>query len=140
MSRKPADFEKHPVPYEYAREHGYFRAMCHNVTDGDTYDFSIDLGMNKYAYEIVRLHAFDTPEIFHPSSPAERAHGLLAKTRASDLILEKPCLLKTFRDQETFGRYVADVWYIVSSVFGFTEVSLADTLAREGFAKRETYL
>lgn len=140
MSRKPADFEKHPVPYEYAREKGFFRAWCHNVTDGDTFDFSVDLGMSKYAYEIVRLHAFDTAEIFHPGSPAERAHGIEARTRAAALILEKPCLLKTFRDQETFGRYVADVYYIVSSTFGFTEISLADTLGREGFAKRENYL
>jgi endonuclease YncB( thermonuclease family) len=137
--RKPADFDKHPVPYEYAREKGIFRAHCHHVTDGDTIDVFVDLGLAKYAYETIRLAGRDTPEIFHPSSPAEREHGILARNRVEALLLERPCLIKTFRDQETFGRYVADVFYLFTSPQGFTEISLGDTLAREGLLKRESY-
>lgn len=135
--RKPSEFENHPAPYEMARSMGCFRAVCKNVTDGDTYDAFIDLGMGKYAYDTIRLHDLDTPEIFHPSNAAERAHGLEAKARVTDLILDKPILLKTYRDAETFGRYVADVALVTPNPVTLTDV--AETLRAEGFAKRASY-
>jgi endonuclease YncB( thermonuclease family) len=136
--RKPKDFDNHPASYAHARSLEYFRAFCHNVTDGDTFDVLIDLGIGKYAYEIIRLQGLDTAEIFSPKSAGERAHGLAAKARTAELILEKPVLIKTFRDAETFGRYVADVFFFPSlAVADF--ISLADTLRAEGFAKREAY-
>lgn len=138
-TRKPSEFVDHPVGYAYARDHGFFRAHCKHVTDGDTGDFYVDLGMGKYAYETIRLHDFDTAEIFSPKSPAERKHGLEAKARVESLLLDKPCLIRTFRDAETFGRYVADVYFLVTTENAFTEVSLAETLGREGFEKKESY-
>lgn len=134
--RKPTEFENHPVGYESARAGGFFRAFCKNVTDGDTYDFLIDLGLNQYAYDTIRLYDLDTAEIFHPSNPAERTHGLAAKARAVALIDQKPVLLRSYRDAETFGRYVAEVYFLINSV----PISLAATLRLEGFAKKASYL
>lgn len=135
--RKPAEFENHPAPYELARQMGFFRAVCKNVTDGDTYDFLIDLGMGKYAYDTVRLHGLDTAEIFHPTSAAERTHGLAAKERVTDLLLGKPVLIKTYKDVETFGRYVADVGIVTANPL--TVSDLAEVLRSEGFAKKASY-
>lgn len=134
--RKPIEFESHPVAYEVARSLEFYRAVCRNVTDGDTYDFFIDLGLNQYAYDTVRLYKLDTAEIFHPSNPAERAHGMAARARVLELIDQKPVLLRSYRDAETFGRYVAEVYYLVNGI----PVSLADTLRSEGFAKKPSYL
>lgn len=136
--RKPFEFENHPASFDMARSLGCFRAFCRYVTDGDTYDLFIDLGLNKYAYDTIRLHDADTPEIFHPSSPAERNHGLAAKARIEDLILQKPVLIKSYKDAETFGRYVADVWYFTLSPL--TLHSIAETLKDENLLKRTSYV
>lgn len=138
--RKPSEFENHPASYAAAREYGCFRAVCKNVTDGDTIDCFIDLGMGKYAYDTIRLHDLDTAEIFRSSNPAEREHGMLAKARVMALVLNKPILIKTFKDAETFGRYVADVEYpAVTEGGAMVWQDLAVQLRSEGFAKRESY-
>lgn len=137
--RKPAEFEKHPATYDFARSIGCFRAFCKYVTDGDTYDFFIDLGLNQYAYDTIRLYNLDTAEIFHPSNAAEKAHGLAAKARAEELILNKPVLLKSYKDAETFGRYVAEVG-MIDLANSARVILLADTLRAEGFEKKASYL
>jgi micrococcal nuclease len=136
--RKPTEFETHPASYDMARSMGSFRAVCKNVTDGDTYDFFIDMGMGKYAYDTIRLQGLDTAEIFHPSNAAERAHGLAAKDRAMELILGRPVLIKTYKDVETFGRYVADIALVTLNPLTLTDV--AETLRIEGFAKKASYV
>jgi micrococcal nuclease len=133
--RKPAEFENHPTGFESARSIGCYRAVCKNVVDGDTYDVFIDLGMNQYAYDTIRLKDLDTAEIFHPSNPSERAHGMEAKSRAVALIDQKPVLIRSYKDTETFGRYVADVYYLVNNL----PLSLADRLRAEGLAKKAQY-
>lgn len=134
--RKPSEFENHPITYDHARSFGGFRAFCKYVTDGDTFDFFIDLGLNQYAYDTIRLYGLDTAEIFHPSNAAEKAHGLAAKARAEELIGGKPVMIKSFKDAETFGRYVAEIWYPEAGLI----YSLADKLREEGFAKKASYV
>ena len=138
--RKPTEFENHPAGYEYARSIGNFRAVCKNVTDGDTIDAFIDLGMGKYAYDTIRLQGIDTAEIFHPLNTAERNHGMAAKARVQDLILNQPILIKTFKDAETFGRYVAQVYYQRAKAEGGWEWhDLATQLRWEGLEKKASY-
>lgn len=134
--RKPLEFEDHPLSYERARSEGYFRAFCRHVVDGDTLDALIDLGMGKFAYDPIRLHDVDTPEIFHPANSFERQHGLQARDRVIALVLNKPIAIKTWKDAETFGRYVADVVYFGASNATY---DLAKTLRAEGLIKRESY-
>lgn len=136
--RKPSEFDNHPASYEMARSMGCFRAVCKWIVDGDTYDAYIDGGMGKYFYETIRLHDLDTAEIFHPSNAAERAHGMAAKARVTDLILDRPILIKTYKDAETFGRYVADVGLVTPNPVTVTDI--AGTLRAEGFEKKASYL
>lgn len=123
------------MSYEAARDAKYLRAFCRHVVDGDTLDAFIDLGLGKYAYDTIRLHDVDTPEIFHPINSFERQHGLKARDRVVALILNKPIIIQTFKDVETFGRYVADVGYFD----GRRWIPLAETLRAEDLLKHEAY-
>ena len=107
MARKPVEFSNHPAAFGDARAKGLYRAHCRYVVDGDTFDVLIDLGFNNYAYETLRLRDVDTPEI----RGEERERGLIAKARVQELLLDKPVLVRSFKDVETFGRFVADVQY-----------------------------
>lgn len=113
-----------PVPAEY-------RAFGRHVVDGDTFDVLIDLGLNKYAYEAIRLRGIDTPEIFRPNSEAEKELGLQAKVFVEDRILNKPLKIVTYKDKETFGRYECDVWFHDGTEWQ----DLAVKLAEAGFTK-----
>lgn len=109
-------FDNFPSSYENARAIGCFRAVCTRVVDGDTYDFALDLGVTVRAKIRVRLQGFDTAELFHPINDAEKQHAIEAWKFVADLILDRPCLIRTYRtksdtDVVTVGRYVADVYY-----------------------------
>lgn len=121
MARKPSEFVKHPVSFGRAQEVGLVRGVCRRVVDGDTYDFFIDLGFNQYAYHTIRLLDVDTPEpappigwdwlpIFRPETEEERKLGRQAAERCRELMLNKPVLLRSYKDAQTFGRFVAEVY------------------------------
>ena len=95
--------------------------------DGDTFDILIDLGFQDYAYEALRLRDADTPEI--RGDECER--GLAAKARVQELILDTPVLVRSFKDVETFGRFVADVLYWKEGEW----LDLGETLVSEGHVK-----
>lgn len=134
--RKPSEFENHPVSHVEAVASGKLRAICKHVVDGDTYDFFVSLGLDEYTYITVRLHDFDTPELFHPRNDAELTHAREARDFAIALMLGEPCLLATYRDQESFGRYVADISVIGKGGY-FLDVK--KELDRAGLKKRTTY-
>lgn len=150
MPRKPNEFQSHPASFGEAQAKGLCRAVCKYVVDGDTFDVLIDLGFNSYAYETLRLHNVDTPEIFRPKSTEERDLGLKAKYRVTELIFDKPILIRSFKDKETFGRFVADVWVLYEIEFpgpfaveaalasdSGTWMSLAEILRIEGLTKSD---
>lgn len=135
--RKPSEFESHPTSFEEARSEGNYRAVCKHVVDGDTFDVFVDLGLGKYAYETIRLTSssgiLDTPEI-NKGTPEERERGLVARARVVELIEGKPVAIRTYRDTQTFGRYVAECYYLA----GENEpawIDLAETLRAEGLLK-----
>ncbi|MEM3120692.1 MAG: thermonuclease family protein [Nitrososphaerota archaeon] len=110
--RKPVEFTGHPIQYSEARDKGFTRGWCRYVVDGDTLDCLIDLGFGNYAYTTLRLNDIDTPEIYRPKDPQEREIGNRARDYTAAKVLDKPVLLKSHRDTETFGRYVAEVYYL----------------------------
>lgn len=126
MSRKPVEFDGHPMPYPGP----IFRAHVRHVVDGDTLDALVDLGFNAYAYVVVRLRSIDTPEIYRPQDEEEREAGHRAKARVEALVMDRPVRLKTWKDKTTFGRYVADVEHYTDGEWR----DLAGTLRAEGFA------
>ncbi len=122
-SRIPPEFIAHFLPFP---EQPVYRGVCTYVVDGDTFDVLTDLGFNDYRYITVRLRGVDTPERNSPD-PGERARALEATRYTEALILGKQIALTTYKDTQTFGRYVADVAVLRNSVL----VSLAEML-REG--------
>lgn len=133
MARKPSEFVDHPVPFSTLPT---YRAFCHHVVDGDTLDVLVDLGLNHYAYVPLRVQGIDTAEIFKPRSPEERAAGLRAKTFLESMVLGKPVRIVTYKDGETFGRYVADVFFQWSG--SVLWASVADELRANGHAWGES--
>jgi len=127
MPRKPIEFSEHPAAFDDVRAQGLYRAHCRYVVDGDTFDVLIDLGFQNYAYEALRLRDVDTPEI----RGDERERGLAAKARVQELILDTPVLVRSFKDVETFGRFVADVLYWKEGEW----LDLGETLVSEGHVK-----
>ena len=126
-SRKPIEFVEHPQPFEPP----VYRAFCRHVVDADTFDVMVDLGLYQFAYATVRLRGVDTPEIFRPKSEEERRRGHEAKAFVEEMLLNRPCRMRTHRDAQTFGRFVADV-----EVFdGEAWRDLAGMLREHGFEK-----
>lgn len=107
MSRRPLQFDNHPMGFPTAPE---YRAFGGYVVDGDTIDVFVDLGLFQYAYETVRITGYDAPEIFRPKDEAEREAGYAAKEFLATLVLDQPLKIATEKDRESFGRFVAHVW------------------------------
>ena len=104
---KPAQFQAWPdslsVPY------GPYRAVTERVVDGDTVHVLVSLGVDEYAYRMVRIRGVNAPEMFS-GPPEERERGKAAREFLVGLLPEGTrCRLTTERDATTFGRYVADI-------------------------------
>lgn len=110
----------------------YEKARMVNVVDGDTMDFLVDLGFHTTKKIRVRLKGIDTPEIFHPSHPSERVHGIGARDFVVKHYHGKNGTLITYKDRKgKYGRYLAEFW-----VDG---VELSENLRQNGFEKRASY-
>lgn len=104
---KPVQFQNWPeslgVPY------GPYRAVIERVVDGDTVHAMVSLGLDEYAYRMIRLRGVNAPELFS-GPPEERKRGAAARDFLAALIPPGTrCRIATERDVTTFGRYVADL-------------------------------
>ena len=66
-----------------------FKARVIEVIDGDTFKGEVDLGFDVRITRHFRMFGIDTPEIFKPKTESERVKGILARDRASELLLDK---------------------------------------------------
>lgn len=110
MPRKPPDFDSHPASYGEATAAGVTRAVCYHIVDGDTADFLIDLGWYHYAYHALRFEGINTAEL-RGTRGAEREHAIAASDRVRALLLGKHVLVEAHKQAETFGRFVAEIWF-----------------------------
>jgi micrococcal nuclease len=110
-----------------------YKAKLKRVIDGDTIEFTIDLGFGIFMNRKIRLLNVDTPEIFHPSCEKERVHGLEATEFVKDFIKnDKKIIIKTHKDHKgKYGRILAEVFC--------DDISLNQQLIVEGFQKRIMY-
>jgi micrococcal nuclease len=104
---KPVQFQVWPeslsVPY------GPYRAVIERIVDGDTVHVMVSLGMDEYAYRMIRIKDAFAPELFS-GPPEERERGKAARDFLVSLIPPgTKCRLVTERDTTTFGRYVASI-------------------------------
>lgn len=118
-------------------EYTYRVVKVDRVVDGDTYWVYLDVGFRQYAYVNIRLNGYDTPEARGPSD-GEKAAANRAREFATSFLAEG-CRVRTYKDPDSFGRWLADVYSPEGE-------SLGALLARDGLASvwpsrwRGTYL
>lgn len=104
---KPFQFQGWPETIEVP--YGPYRAVIERVVDGDTVHVVVSLGLDEYAYRMIRLQGVDAPELFS-GPPEERERGKAARDFLAQLLPQgTKCRLATHRDVSTFGRYVASI-------------------------------
>lgn len=149
MPRRPSEFVNHPAGFREVDDLGLFRGHCHNVVDGDTADFLIDLGWMQYAYTAVRFLDVDTAEM-RGTSGVEREFAERALRRVEELMLDRPVLIRSSKGT-TFGRFVASIWFPAEGAAfpdlpntialdhgdGRVWVSIVDVLKAEGLTKAD---
>lgn len=108
----------------------HYNATCTRVVDGDTLDLMIDLGLNTFKKERVRLLGIDTAEIYGVKKDSEEYQkGMKSKARVEELVLNKNLIVNTVRDKKgKYGRYLAYVCVDGQDV--------GEMLIKEGLAKR----
>ncbi len=115
--RKPSEFSNFPPDLHPG--FGPFIAVSRpdmRYDDGDSLWFWADKGFNDYAFIGVRLLGIDAPGTRAPEAKTaeDRAKGQAAKAfLLKELIpLDTPVLLRTEKDPEKYGRYLAVVFYM----------------------------
>lgn len=91
--------------------------------DGDSLEVSINLGWNVTQVFRIRIDSVDTKEIHG----TEKKKGLEAKEKLKKLIENKEILLKQAKDNDKYGRLLAEVY--------FNDMLISDWLIQEGLGK-----
>jgi len=96
-----------------------YEARVVYVTDGDTVRADIDLGFRMTARLTLRIRDLDTPEIYRPSSEAEKVAGTNARDYAKLLLMSgfddpweqgiPTVLVTTHPDPGIYGRWSASI-------------------------------
>lgn len=112
-----------------------YRAQVLKTIDGDTVHARIDVGFHGTHEERLRIRGVDTPELFSgtekEAAQASRSFvvGWINEAIAGWSDDEWAFLVQTYKDRETFGRYVADL------IRRDTMTSLADVLVESGHGR-----
>lgn len=80
-----------------------YRATCTRVIDGDTFVADVDLGFRVHIEVRIRIRGVDTPE--RGEDGWAEARDFLERFLGDDRLL-----IRSYRDQRSFERWVADVW------------------------------
>ena len=109
-----------------------YNAEVVRVYDGDTITVIFQLGFNMCVKETIRLFGIDSPEI----RGTDREIGRIARDKLRALILDKPVIVKTYKDKKgKYGRYIADIY--LETEQGLLCVN--DWMVREKLAEYHTY-
>ena len=85
----------------------YYKALVTKVYDGDTITVLIDLGLNTFRKESLRLEDLNAPEL----RGEEREAGLISRDALREKILNKEIFIKTKKDKTgKYGRYIATIF------------------------------
>lgn len=98
-----------------------YRAQCLRVVDGDTAHLFVDRGNHDYSVWKVRLYGVDTPEL-RSRDAEDRARAQDAKSQLAEWLRPVqilnmvnldlwPLRIRTYRDPDSFGRWLVDVWW-----------------------------
>jgi micrococcal nuclease len=111
----------------------WYKAKCVKVVDGDTADILLDLGVDTFRKERVRLYGVNTPETFGVKRGSEEyKRGMESKAFTKSFITGKQLYVKTIKDKSgKYGRLLVEIY-----VDG---VCLNDELVKNGLAERKDY-
>jgi micrococcal nuclease len=101
-----------------------YEARVERIVDGDTIEFTVDLGFHLYFREQMRLAHYAAPEIKGP----ERPLGIIAKQKLEDLLPVGTVVNIRSHKTEKFGRWLAEV--------AWKDGSLSDLLIQQGYGLR----
>jgi endonuclease YncB( thermonuclease family) len=73
---KPVQFQEWPESLSVV--YGPYRAVVERVVDGDTVHVMVSLGVDEYAYRMIRIRGVNAPEVFS-GPPEERELGKAAR-------------------------------------------------------------
>lgn len=85
-----------------------YRATVDRVIDGDTYVLDVDLGFKVHAKITVRLRGVNCPEL-------STDEGKTAASWVADEIVGQQLLIQSYKDQQSFARWVCDVYLTMPS-------------------------
>ena len=117
-----------------------YPAKLINVVDGDTIDVELDYGFSLKQKVRLRLAKIDAEELRSPD-PEKKIIALAAKRFVQETLEGKSLVVKTLKtksgkEKETFGRYVALLYFEEWLEQGVIEkVCVNDLLVKERFAK-----
>ncbi len=81
-----------------------YRAVLDRMIDADTFILNIDLGFRVHAIVPIRLRGVDAPELKTPE-------GEIAKLAVAEWFMQATVVVvETYRDQQSFARWIADVY------------------------------
>ena len=83
-----------------------YRALCTKIIDGDTAEFSVDLGFNIKHVIRGRLLNVDAPELF---SGNKRDLAAQAAKKLHELIANKTMIINTHKDKMSFNRWIIEI-------------------------------
>ena len=111
-------------------QYTYRVASMDRVVDGDTIDFTIDLGFNVFTKQRVRLAGVDTPEL-RGGTIESKAKAREAKNRVIQLLSEGEIFITTEKDKTgKYGRYLGRIFIVINE----NEFELGEVLLNEGLA------
>lgn len=122
-----------------------YKATVVKVYDGDTITVLIDLGLDTFKKENLRLEDIDAPEV----RGEEREAGLVSRDALREKILNKEIVIRTKRDKTgKYGRYIATIFLAEEAYLTETNgdksvdiehVNINDWLVENKYAERRIY-
>lgn len=109
-----------------------YRAKILDVYDGDTFTVQIDLGLDVYTIQKIRLYGINTPEV----RGDEKVFGKEVRDYVKNLIEGKEVTMTTYKNDKKgkYGRYLAEIWFDKDGV-GEHKNNLAEHLLDKKYGK-----
>ncbi len=83
-----------------------YKAKLIKVVDGDTVDFSLDLGMSIYSKQRIRLLGINSPEM----RGENKEDGKAAKAHIIDMLNKEGDIVVKTEKQGKYGRYLGTIY------------------------------
>ena len=117
-----------------------YKAEVIKAYDADTVTLRIDLGLDTFREESVRLARIDAPEV----RGEEREAGLISRDALREKIVSKEVLIRTYKDKTgKYGRFIVEI-FLPYTIITETEgesglINISDWLVENKYAEYRDY-